>query len=172
MIIGKAYKFDNNELLKDAQHELYRNHVFMLFAVAKSKIIQADAILDANLLITEKVKEINRFDHRVLQDAHDIIAAAYRYHNDDGGQMNLLHLDEALLDRYKTEWAKWFSQELVTLLSYPRFIRSVVESVVFSNSELGYAGQHAIGNFLITLYNLEDWADPNDYIQVYGPDRV
>ncbi|MDD2725633.1 MAG: hypothetical protein PHH59_16660 [Methylovulum sp.] len=64
-----------------------------------------------------------RFDHRVLQDVHDIIAATYRYRFDDGLQGDLFESDDDLRKRYLVGWAQWFFADLETLVNYPDFVR-------------------------------------------------
>jgi len=167
MIIANAYKSDNNNLLKDAQHDLYGRHVSKIFEAAKFKLIQADSILNANFLITKKARDIDSFDHRILQNAHDIIAAAYRYRYDDGGQLNLFRRDITIQDYYKIEWARWFDKELDSLLGYSLFVRAVVECVIYPNSNLGHAAEHSICYILISHYNIEDWGYPDSYVKIY-----
>lgn len=167
MIIAHAYKSDNNKLLKDSQHDLYEKHVFKIFEAAKLKLIQADSILNANFLITKKARDIDSFDHRILQNAHDIIAAAYRYRYDDGGQLNLFRRDITIQDYYKIEWARWFYKELDSLLDYSRFVRAVVECVVYSNTNLGYDAEHSVCDVLISHYGMEDWGFPDGYVKTY-----
>ena len=123
--------------LKRLQHDQYSSYVSELFLATKKKFIQADAILNANLKITASPKLIEHFDHRVLQDAHDIIAATYRYRFDDGLQGDLFQSDEDPRKRYLAGWAEWFFAELETLVNYPDFVRSVVECVVFANTQIG-----------------------------------
>lgn len=167
MIIAHAYKSDNNKLLKDAQHDLYGRHVFKIFEAAKLKLIQADSILNANFLITKKARDIDSFNHRILQNGHDIIAAAYRYRYDDGGQLKLFRRDINIQDYYKIEWARWFDEELNSLLGSSLFVRAIVEYVVFSNSNLGYAAEHSVCYFLISHYNMEVWGYPDGYVKIY-----
>jgi len=167
MIICKVYPSDDNKTLKRIQNDHYSSYVSELFSAAKKKFIQADAILNANLKITASAKIIEHFDHRVLQDAHDIIAATYRYRFDDGSQRDLFESDDELRNRYLEGWAEWFFAELETLVNHPDFVRSVVECVVFANSQPGRIAENMLCSVLITHYGLEDWSNADGYVATY-----
>lgn len=167
MIVGHAFYYDNNELLKSVQHDEYFTNVAKIFTAARRELERANEILTADLLIVEKVREVNTIDHRTLQDAHDILAATYRYHHDDGGQRTLL--DPIIDDRtkYSTEWNLWFSKQIKILSKNPNFVRSSVESVVFANSHLGYMAERTLCQYLIFNYHMSSWACPNGYCKAY-----
>ena len=167
MIVGCAYPSDDNDLLQSVQHDLYGRSVAELFDAARKAIVWADEVLGANLLIAEKARRVEGFDHRVLQDAHDIMAAAFRHEYDDGGQHRLLEGERDLCERYRSEWATWFADELETLAKSPRFVRSVVQSVLLENTELGYAAERELCNVLITRFGMDNWGSADGYVKVY-----
>ena len=171
MIIGEVYSADNNKALKVAQHETYSHNIVAIFEMARSEFVRADAILNAQLLIAETAESINKFDHRVLQDAHDIMAAAYRYRCDDGGQLRLWP-EGGERSRYGPQWNRWFTLELEKIIKNPSFVRAVVEAVVFSNTELGYMAEHRMCQFLVAYYEMERWAYPHHYVRLYAEDKT
>lgn len=171
MIIGESYISDNNKALKVAQHETYSHNVVAIFEMARSEFVRADAILNAQLLIAETAESINKFDHRVLQDAHDIMAASYRYRCDGGVQPRLWPEGEER-SSYGPRWNRWFTLELEKMIKHPSFVRAVVEAVVFSNTELGYMAEHRVCQFLVAYYEMESWAYPHHYVRLYAEDRV
>lgn len=172
MIICRTYLSDDNELLKYAQHDSYMQNIGALFHGARAALVYADSIMGTELLIVEKAKAIDQIDHRVLQDAHDIIAAAYRHLHDDGGQLDLLHGNHDLRSRYNAEWNNWFSAEIQELVKSARFVRSVVESVVLTNSLLGPVAKRNVCDVLITHYGMEDWGFADGYVKIYAPVRA
>jgi len=167
MIIARAYPSDDNDLLKNMQHGLYSRHVCELFNAARRAMVWADAILGADLLVAEKARAVERFDHRVLQDAHDIMAAAFRHKCDDGGQHCLLEGECDVAERYRPMWIAWFTAELETLAKSPRFVRSVVQTVLLANTELGYAAERDVCDLLITHFGMNDWGYADGYVKVY-----
>ena len=106
MICAKAYAGDNNTYLQRVQHDCYFHSIVRMFEEARRTFLYADTLLMTKLELAERVRAVDGFDHRVLQAAHDILAARYRYLHDDGGQLRLLDqrdLDEA----YLLEWSRW-----------------------------------------------------------------
>lgn len=167
MIISQVYPGDENEILMQVQYDEYDRNIGRIFSSARDELAHADAILDAKLLITDTALAVKRFDHRVLQDAHDIIAAAFRYHNDDGGQLRLFEDAEKQLARYAHEWNEWLGRQLLLFLRYPVFVRSVVECVVFANNVMGYMAEDRLCAFLLSYYNAVDWMKEDGYLKVY-----
>jgi hypothetical protein len=138
MIIGYSFLKDNNESLTAMQHDSYNHNVAAIVEAARAALIHADAILQSNLKIAEEAREIKGFDHRTLQDTHDILAMTFRYLNDDGGQLKLSETCEEQNNRYLHTWNKWLGDQLSEHAKNPLFVRSVVEAVIFSNSEMSY----------------------------------
>ena len=171
MIIGEAYISDNNKALKMAQHETYSHNIVAIFEMARSEFVRADAILNAQLLIAETAESINKFDHRVLQDAHDIMAASYRYRCDDGVQPRLWP-EGGERSSYGPRWNRWFTLELEKMIKHPSFVRAVVEAVVFSNTELGYMAEHRMCQLLVAYFEMERWAYPHHYVRLYAEDKT
>lgn len=157
MIIGRAYPSDDNELLQNAQHDLYSRHVFELFDAARKAMVWAADVLSADLLVAEEARTAERFDHRVLQDAHDIMAAAFRHKCDLGDRNHLLEGERDLGEHYRLAWPRWFTAELKTLAKSLRFVQSVLQTVLLANTELGYAAERDVCDLLITRFGMEDW---------------
>ena len=169
MILSNVYENDCNRLLKDVQHDEYPRSIGTIFKSARDGLIRADAILGSNLLITEKAREVQSFDHRVLQDAHDIIAAAFRYRHDDGGQLRLGEDPEHQRLRYLRAWINWLNEQLGELVHYPQFVRSTVECIVFSNTAMGYMAEDRLCDVLLTHFSAGDWMFQNGYLRTYTP---
>ena len=167
MIISSVYENDCNQLLKDVQHGEYGRSVGNIFNAARSAFLQADAILGTKLLIAEKAREVQAFDHRVLQDAHDILAAAFRYRHDDGGQLALGESSDAQRLRYLIEWTQWLEEQLHELVMYRQFARSVVECVIFSNGEAGYIAENRLCDLLLIHLSAGDWMSQDGYLKTY-----
>ena len=172
MIISKVYENDCNELLKDVQHDAYWRSIGSIFKAARAELLQADAILGTNLLIAEKARKVQALDHRVLQNAHDILAAAFRYHHDDGGQLALGESPDAQRLRYSIEWAQWLEEQLRELIKYPQFVRSTVECVIFSNGEVGYMAENRLSDLLLTHLSAGDWMYQDGYLKTYAASRA
>ncbi len=172
VILSNVYKNDCNRLLKDVQHDEYPRSICGIFKSARDGLIRADAILGSNLLITEKARKVQTFDHRVLQDAHDIMAATFRYHHDDGGQLRLDEDPEHQRLRYLRTWTNWLNKQLEELVHYPQFVRSTVECIVFPNTVMGYMAENRLCDVLLTHFSAGDWMFQVGYLRTYPPARA
>lgn len=168
MIIARCFLNDDNDLLKDVQHHLYRESVYRLFDAARRALVRADEVLGTKLLIAEQAAAVDRFDHRVLQAAHDIMAATYRHSQCDGGQLQLLETQEVQRTCYSVAWTQWLKAQLDELAQSPGFVRSTVQAVLFANTELGYLAERELGCLLVTRYDLRSWEEPGGYASVYA----
>lgn len=167
MIIFNIYHGDTNEILKLVQHDCYMCKVSFIFEQAKRRFIQADAIIQSNLPIIKDLRAIEKIDHRVLQDAHDIIAAAYRYYHDDGGQLNLFRQDTTLENYYINKWTEWYEEKIKALIECPDFVSFVVLSVLNMNTKTGYDFEHRLCDFLMVHFSMGDWAGDVSYMKTY-----
>ncbi len=156
MIVCQVYPNDNNKILKQVQHEHYLKLVGFLFDYVKNRFLKAANLLLHNSASIEKLKEWDSFDHRVLQEAHDIIAAKYRYQYDDGGQIDFL-VSIPQEDIYRKGWISWFHQEAQLLIDNDEFCRAIINVVIFQNNELGYSAEAQLKEFLYYHYSIEEW---------------
>lgn len=168
MIVSKGFLNDNNELLKTVQHDTYNHNVSVIFESARKALLCADAIIGSDLLIVQKARELNNFDHQTLQDTHDIFAMCFRYKNDDGCQLNHSESVSKQHNRYQCEWNEWLNSQLLRLVEYPQFVRSVIEAVVFSNNELGYMAEKRVCKLVLSFFDAKDWAFEDGYLKAYG----
>lgn len=166
MILSEEFQGDDNSRLKAVQHDLYPESVAAIFDTARRAMVLADAVLMTNLELVRKAKAITHFDHRVLQAAHDILAARYRYLHDDAGQTDLFETTGLEL-RYTRNWSGWLDAELQKLARIPVFVRSAVEAVVFSNSEFGNVAEDQLCNTLVVHVGMGDWGRPDGYVRCF-----
>jgi len=95
---------------------------------------------------------MDSFDHRTLQDIHDLIAAWFRFSQDDGGQLRLGETDEGYQDRLADEWRTFFEEEVGRLTSDDEFVRAVLVAAAFGNTDRGYAAEAQLREFLKERY--------------------
>lgn len=156
MIVGNRFQNDNNELLKNIQKESYGKTLSLIFNVAKKQYMTADSILQANHPNIPLLNKINSIDHRVLQAAHDNIAAAFRFRSQDIRQLNLFDKVKDESNEYMKLWSEWIYNELSVLKENANFVRNVIEAVIHSNEEKGYAAEDRLHKFLADYYSIED----------------
>lgn len=166
MIISDVYKGDSNKLLKYAQYDSYGYSVGCIYQAARSALIRAENLLDVSVPIGELAREKHSVkDRRVLRDAHDILAAQYRYRHDDGGQLELFPPMKNVRLRYQLAWNAWLRDECDELATSPEFVKSTLQAVVYVNTPMGYMGEDMLCHYLVCKYCLDAWEC--GYSQVY-----
>ena len=154
--MGARFPGDENETLQLIQHRLYWELLFDLYECSRRQLIRAADLLDHETELTSRLREIRRFDHRTLQDAHDMIAAYYRFAYDPRGQIPLF-LDGMSYEQYlETEWREWYSSEVVSLSENDDVARSITLAVAYENTEIGYVAEDRLKALLECRY-LELW---------------
>lgn len=171
MIIAEVFEGDQNRVLKNVQHDEYGHSIWRMFESARSEFIHADAVLVTRLPIVEQARAVKSFDHRVLQDAHDIIAAAYRFRHDDSCQLQLLESPDLQPIRYLRHWSNWLGGQLQELVRRPLFVRATVESVVFANTDIGYKAENRLCDTLLIHFSAGDWMSSDKYLKTYKPEQ-
>ena len=143
MIVIDEYTGDCNKHLKDVQHEMYGASVWKIFEMARKQTLFADALLMTNLASATKLREIRAFDHRVLQDAHDLLAAGFRRTHDDGGQFGIFDATDQDV-RYIRQWNDWLQAQLVEIGRYPSIVREITTAVLYANTDAGYEAEQRL----------------------------
>ncbi|AUC88561.1 hypothetical protein CW735_10500 [Alteromonas sp. MB-3u-76] len=156
MIVGDEFQNDNNGALKNIQEKLYGQSVSVIFQVAREQYITADSILEAKHPYIPLLIKMEFFDHRVLQSAHDTIAAAFRYKNQNIKQLDLFENVKEESNEYIKFWNDWLYDELCVLKGNAIFVRNVVEAVIHSSNERGYAAEERLHEFLVDYYSTEE----------------
>jgi hypothetical protein len=162
MIVGDRFEGDNNDVLKWVQHDLYWTLLPMLFLYMKNRYLWATSYTGVDTDLSKKIIEIDRFDHRVLQDAHDKIAAFFRYEFPDKlSQMVIpgtipdckeLNLEETLKECYRREWTKYWYKEIRKLSNEPIIARAIITAVSYQNTDEGYEAEDLLLELLHDRY--------------------
>ena len=173
MIIGHVYRGDDNDILKWLQHEEYRGKTCEMFHAARIRLHRADLLLEGNLAITKQANRIRSIDHRILQDAHDILAALYRVEWDDGCQLRINETPEQQDERYVKHWNQWFEDKVNEVCDNNyRFIRAVIQSVVFDRTKIGYMAESDVCRQLLMYFCTHDECPSLSYNSTYFKDYV
>lgn len=157
MIIGGKFEGDDDTEVMWMQHEFYGK--------ARGQIIQTcnRLTLFARTILKDRLHPewgmISACDHRTLQDAHDIIAAAWRFRYD-------LRQAELPLDRnskYKNSrtpegiWYDWLRTELEGWLWDAQLIRDVQLILENQNKPKGYAAEARLSLGLLSRFRDVPW---------------
>lgn len=173
MIITDCFQGDTNKALKKVQHDLYvRENAFIdLQGKAYSSIhyLYTSAVR-ALMFNTEgsnpmffpeqdQITSIDTFDHRCLQDAHDIIAAFYRWIHRYTAPPVFASSPKDYKAYLLAQWKNYFTTE-VTMITWQRLdvaeltIRAVLHSSLEGYSP-DYDSEESLTEFLHARYGSE-----------------
>lgn len=176
MIVGYEFPGDTNKTLKLVQHGCYWGKVGQLFTAARDRYVAACRFIGFETVVCKRIIKIDGFDHRVLQTAHDKIAAYYRFAHDDGGQMPLFPLEEPVpmlvYDSEKAsyeeellwKWSQFYNQEVKQLAGEDNIAHAILNAVLYQNTPKGYEAEDLLAERLEYRYGelkIRDSEDDN-----------
>jgi hypothetical protein len=152
MIVGDMFPDDNLDLAWK-QHDVYREALEIIvqrtnrFCRAARHVLRDERHSSWGTVV--------RVDHRTLQVAHDIVAAAWRWmdtwRNPELGyaSRNYETLEEA--------WLGWLREEVDGWIDQPEVIRLVQVILSNQNEDVGYVAETKLGLILIDRFPSVDW---------------
>lgn len=162
MIVGIYFAGDRNDKLKCIQHDLYNKLLAYLFTYSKDRYVAAIRLVGVDTELNQRVASVKSFDHRVLQDAHDIVAADYRFAHDPRGQMSL-PFDGRSYEEYLIGcWCTFFHEEVGRLVEMDEVPRTILTAVAHQNTPTGHRAENRLMEILTDEYGNFDSAQWND----------
>jgi len=144
LFVGDEFSGDDNKLLKYAQQAAYGHLVGFLYHYARERYLRAARLLKVESPLFLIVRDKSSFDHRALQDAHDRIAAHYRFTHMDAAQSSL-GLDQKTHEETLTQrWTEFFEAETQRLAESDDVNIAILEAVAYQNSEIGMASERRL----------------------------
>ena len=174
MWVGYEFPGDTNETLKLVQHGCYWGNVGQLFIAARDRYARACRFIGFETVVFKRIIKIDGFDHRVLQCAHDKIAAYYRFAHDDGGQMTLFPLEEPVptffydseKPSYEEEllwkWNQFYHKEVKQLAREDNIACAILNAVLYQNTPKGYEAEDLLIELLEYRYGELKITDSED----------
>lgn len=106
MIVGRMFDGDDYEALQLQQHDAYEQALSIIVSEARRRLDRAEALVGETALGNEV--RLGRFDHHVIQDAHDLLAAQWRLSY--GHLQPPLPLSGMHVEAFATQWLEWLDQ--------------------------------------------------------------
>lgn len=152
MWVGTEFPADTNATLKAVQFRLYGEMLLRLYSRPRDRYLDACRLVQIDTDLSTRLRSMDGFDHRTLQEIHDLVAAWFRFSQDDGGQLRLCETEEAYQDRLAAEWRTFFEEEVGRLSSDDEFARDVLVAAAFGNTDRGYAAEAQLREILKERY--------------------
>lgn len=114
MIVGSRFYGDDNTVVMNIQHDEYSSIIGELVSRATERYRYTEALLNVHTELGKKLPGpvTGRFDHRVVQETHDLIAAFFRFKEYPHGSLFKEEVDKAACIR---RWHQFASQEIGVL---------------------------------------------------------
>lgn len=183
MFVGPSFFDDRNLTLMWVQHDLWfkigkswienddyaLSSCFYIFSMARKAIM---FYTDSNPLFfpeRDKLISINNFDHRVLQNAHDQIAAYYRWCNSSVKPPVFVGEMKDYQDFLHEIWVAYLRYEIAQLtFRNLQFAEMIVRAVLFENTPQGYAEEDKITIILEKRYGNLFKDERNAFLKIVG----
>ncbi len=156
MIVSSRFDGDDWDELMWAMHDVYHEGIRILMRDNESAFNSAAILMQAQ---DDPIKDsLNahgcRVDHRSLQNAHDYLAAVWRYRN-RFFQPDLLIEDS--VEQMAQNWLAWLQQEMqIWQRHFPQLVRLVCLIIVQQNVKSGYEAEQALQREMERIYRLGD----------------
>lgn len=123
------------------QHDLYSEYLPIIFEKAKREYLRAEFIVGIETELGKNLREASRFDHRTIQEFHDVIAGKFR--------LNWVALKNQQFDLFKEpkpvsedpsdvayQWKIFLESELETIFNdAPDLIKQVCLATIYANPD-------------------------------------
>ena len=127
------------------QHKYYGNNIWEIHRTVRNYQEEHRIITDDT--VVEKFNKIKSFDHRVIQQVHDLLAAVYRYEEKAFNTKTLRDFDVQLnFSAWLNKWIK----------SNPSIIKEIIILFTFENMERGYKAEHK-AQLIVFRKNRHSW---------------
>ena len=100
--------------------------------------------------------QVESFDHRTLQGAHDLLAAAWRFSNK--GRQDRLSFTCAAMDATREEcWLDWLQTEADSWIHCPQLVRLVQLVLANQNNPTGDASEASLALLIMDRFDSVPW---------------
>jgi len=151
MYVFDEFEGDDNKVLKDIQHDLYSNSVSIIYSKLKDSYLKSCDIVSVKNDAYHFLYSNKFFDHRILQDVHDLIAAYYRLCKSNIN-LSLLTDDKITIEFFKNDWNNFLIYEVDKMSRCPDVVQAFVIVVTNPNNDTGMLGESMLAYHLIDRY--------------------
>ena len=136
------------------QHDVYGEALEVMISTTNHFARVAIALLDDRS--HPGWGQFTRCDHRTLQDAHDLLAAVWRFRN-DFRQTNL-SFDKSENDSTPERlWLAWLKKEISSWIEHPELVRFVQLILANQNQPLGYEAESRLCIAIMDKFGEVPW---------------
>ena len=147
MIIAELFDGDSIAIARE-QHNCYNKALIIIRGECRRMAILSCEILEIS--VPKSIQYTGPIDHRSLQWAHDLLAAAWRYRS-NAMQLTLAYSEANSIE---TEWLTWLENEIRSWQNWPHLISYTNKIIAYQNTDEGYRFENKL--FLELFYRFHD----------------
>ncbi len=150
MIVGEYYDGDNDNAAAWRQHDVYHQALQILISTANRLTRFAKGVLEDQE--PNNWGSIESCDHRTLQMAHDLLAAAWRFRClEPQGELcfNGISLE--------VKWLSWLRDETIGWLDEPSMVRAIQIILTEQNTKRGYEAESELCRNIMSRFPDVPW---------------
>lgn len=157
MWVANYFHGDNDPSTKISwiQHDMYSDALRIIVDGSLSHIRAAYSLSGHSC--SDNLSRFRKFDHRTLQLAHDVIAAAWRYHCLKNEMPLFFHTDQ--ISSIANRWLTWLQTEVSLWFEQPDIVRNLVIVLANQNGEIGYRAEDLLTKALVERFRSVPWRD-------------
>jgi hypothetical protein len=157
VIVGTFFAGDEDTKIAWKQHDVYGEALEAIIKVSNRLTLFAKSLLDDKAHASWGT--IETCDHRTLQGAHDILAAAWRFQNDfRQSDLPLERRHEPLVPHTPENlWLWWLRDEIERWVCQAALVRDVQMILGNQNQPIGYAAESRLCLALINRFHAVPW---------------
>ena len=152
MIVGEYFP-DDDLTIGWLQHDVYGQALGIIVNKCNHYTRFAKAVLEPEGYSSWGT--VGTFDHRTLQEAHDLLAAAWRFQHIQG-QIQKTIFDDPKED-VQTLWLHWLQDEVAQWIHQPQIVRDVQLILENQNKPLGYQAESRLRSAILERFFDVSW---------------
>ena len=146
MHVVRRFVGDDHSSVMRMQHSVYERVIVDWVGHLIETYEHAESLTGSNTVAGSLAQNAQRFDHRAIQEVHDLIAAAFRHRLTPPTP-----LFEAAGHRedFTADWLEFAATEFGNLIrAEPRFAHALATAIGLANTSTGMAGEREAADFL------------------------
>lgn len=153
MIVADRFEGDDVVLARE-QHDVYGDALGIILGGCRSHFVNACHIAGGEDPLDRWPRDKSNIDHRTMQDAHDLLAAAWRFRVRPP-QLSLLAPEPKRSD--VGAWLQWLRAEIAGWNAHPDLVRLVLTIVTDQNAVAGYVAEDELTSLLRARFCVVPW---------------
>ena len=164
MWVCSKYRGDTDSVAMWEQHDVYVRALRVIVDGGVTHMIRAARLLGQS--VPARWLMPTDLDHRTVQEAHDILAAAWRWQS-DCRQLRLPFRDERLRPvPVPQAWLAWLRAEVERWVDEPAIVQSLMLVLAQQNTDAGYRGEQRLETLLKLRFCDVPWYQPGSWKDV------